>query len=163
MGAGPITFVYANWTALFPEFTNVSQAQAQLYFNLATDVIDNTGCSPVCSTQTLTDLLNLATAHIAWLFSPQTEGKPDSNGNELAPSIVGRISNAAEGSVSVATVMPDQPRSAAWWQQTRYGALAWQIISGFQRGFYVPGPNYRPGPPQGAGLGRRFSPLGWWR
>lgn len=150
-GAGPVTFVYSNWTALFPELANVSQAQATLYFGLAADVIDNSSCSEISSSnvQQLTDLLNLTTAHIASIFSQQTNGQPNTSGGEAAPGIVGRISNASEGSVSVALVMPDQPQQAAWWQQTRYGAMAWLIISGYIRGFYLPGPNYRPGPPQG--------------
>jgi hypothetical protein len=146
MGAGPITFVYSNWTVLFPELAGVTQPQAQLYFNLAQDLCDNTACSPVCNVQTLTDLLNLATAHLAKLFSQQTEGVPTTSGTE-GPStgVVGRVSNAAEGTVSVAVVMPEQRQNAAWWQQTQYGALWWQISLQFQfGGMMMPGRNLRP-------------------
>lgn len=128
-----VTFNFGDWIGLYPEFGTVSPAQAQAYFNQATTVCDNTPTSPIQDPFTLTTLLYLATAHIAQLFAML---------NGQAPrSLVGRISNAAEGSVSVATVYTTPTTDLqAWWNQTSYGAMFWSSTTMFRTGFYV-----RPG------------------
>jgi hypothetical protein len=126
-----VTFDYTAWSALFPTLAaSVSQPQAQLYFNLAQDFCDNTALSQlVCDLRRLTDVLNLLTAHIALLFQ-------GINGNN---SIVGRISNATEGSVSVAVEMPTT-MNAAWFNQTQPGAMAWQAMAPYRTALYVAAP-----------------------
>lgn len=156
MGAGPITFVYASWVELFPELSGVAEPQAQFYFGLAENYVRNDGTSPINDPVLLTNVLYLTTAHVARLMSQQTNGVPTTGGAEPPSPLVGRISNAAEGSVNVATDMGAQPAAAAWWEQTTYGFMAWQLLKPFRNMRYVPGPRRIYNPPVwrfGAGRG----------
>ena len=74
----------------------------------------------------------MITAHIASILAPL-------NGQPSNP-LVGRISNASEGSVSVQTDMPTNP-NAAWWNQTKYGALAWAALAPYRTMTYLPNPS----------------------
>lgn len=131
-----ITFNYDSWVQLFPNFAYISQPQADLYFALATQLQRNDGGGPVTDVQTQTNLLNLLTAHIAQLFAPAPNGQTGRD-----PSIVGRITNASEGSVSVATEMPMPTNpSSAWFLQTAYGAFYWTASAPFRTMRYIPGP-----------------------
>jgi hypothetical protein len=148
VGAGPITFDYDAWVTLIPGMTGVNSTDAAGYFSLATMYIKNDGTGPVCDPAMLTNLLYLATAHVAFLLSPRTNGVPTSGGVEQAPpQIVGRVSNATEGSVSVQTDMPVQPQGAAWWQQTSYGAMVWQLLRQYMTMRYVARPRRMYNPP----------------
>lgn len=147
MGAGPITFVYADWVALFPQLTNVSAPQAMLYFDLATMYVRNDGGGSINDPVKLTNALYLTTAHIATLFSQQTDGQPITGGVEPPSPLVGRISSATEGSVSVSAEMPDQPASAAWWNQTTFGAAAYQMLRPNWTARLVPAPRRVYNPP----------------
>ena len=120
MGGVSISFNYPNWIALFPNFRHITPAQAQGYFNLATQFCRNDGVGPVEDVGTQTNLLNLLTAHITQIFAPHPiDGQPS--------NIVGRITNASEGSVSVATEMP-MTNTSAWFNQTIYGTAYWAMI-----------------------------------
>jgi len=130
--SGTVVFDYDIWAAQFPELAaQVSNAQAQMYFDQATLFVDNTACSPIWDTTKRAVILNMTTAHIAQLLAP-LNGTP-SNG------LVGRVSNASEGSVSVGTDLRT-PNTAAWWQQTKYGLLAWQAMAPYRNAMYVPAP-----------------------
>lgn len=154
--APTVTFDYAAWIAIFPEMANVSEPLATEYFNLATLFCANT-LRIVCSATKLATLLNLLTAHIAQLFAPQINGQPNNgSGSVPAPNTVGRVSNASEGSVSVGFDMPGQPPAAAWYVQTRYGALFWQATSVYRTMRYIPGPIATPAFPGPL-------PFGGWR
>lgn len=134
-----VTFDYPTWVQLFPNFAYITQPQAQLYFGIATQLHRNDGGGPVTDNQTQSNLLNLLTAHIAQLFAPAPNG---TTGRDA--SIVGRITNASEGSVSVATEMPMPTNpSSAWFLQTQYGALYWTASAPFRTMRYIPG---RPKP-----------------
>ena len=138
MGAGPITFNYPVWVARFPEFAGVSEPLVELYAAEASLLIGNSANSPVNDPNLLTVLLNLATAHVAALNSPQVNGQySDGSGSVPGPTLVGRIANATEGSVSVTAEMPEQPPNAAWWQQTKYGAQIWQMMKPFRLFRYI--------------------------
>lgn len=130
-----VVFDYAGWAARYPEFSSVSQATAQAYFNEAQLYMDNTGSSPVADDSVggqRSMLLNMVTAHIAAL---------NSGVNGQAPSsLVGRISNASEGSVSVAAQMDVSAGSAQWFAQTKYGIAFWQATTQFRMMLYAPGP-----------------------
>jgi hypothetical protein len=133
----PISFSYAEWSTLFPELaSSVSQPQAQTYFNVVTaTLIDNGGNGPVPNTGaggTLDTLLNFATAHVAALFA--------SIGGQPSSTLVGRVSDASQGSVSVGTDMPALPMAAAYWTQTKYGLMAWQMMAPYRTVRYVPAP-----------------------
>ena len=139
-----VTFNYNAWSQRYPEFA-ITEALAQLYFNEATLYMDNTGCGPVQDLPTLTTLLNMVTAHIAWINAPQVNGQPNNAPGSIPGSpLVGRIGNATQGSVSVQIEMPDQPGSAAWWQSTKYGAAFWQATAQY-RMFRYQRPHHRRG------------------
>jgi hypothetical protein len=128
-----VAFNYDNWVQLFPQFAYLSSAQVQLYWSLAQQVHRNDGGGPVQDATTQTNLLNLATAHIVQLFAPPSTGG-SSPGRD--PSVVGRITSASEGSVSVSTDMPVTP-SSAWWMQTQWGAAYWQFTAPFRTMRYI--------------------------
>lgn len=152
MGAGPITFVYADWIAAYPQFTLITQPAAQGYFTQAGLYMDNTACSPVCDQTQLTELLYMLTAHIAWLFAMRNaSGAPDSTGLLPPPGIVGRISQATEGTVSVSTEVGLIPGSAAWFAQTPWGFAFWQATAQYRQFRYAPGPPLR-GVPTSVGV-----------
>jgi hypothetical protein len=143
-----VTFDPAAWRAQFPEFAAVLDAAANGYFTMATVLCRNDGTGPASTEDIQTQLLLTLTAHIAWLFSPRTNGLPDSNGAEPAPALVGRISSATEGSVTVSTdAMPANP-NAAWYQQTRYGFMYWQMTAPYRTMRYLRGPqrSFEPWP-----------------
>ena len=135
-----IVFNYENWIALFPQFPYLSEPQAQMYFDIATSYCRNDGFGPICQPALKTNMLNLLTAHIAQLFAPDRNGQNPS-------TLVGRISNASEGSVSVGMDYPSSP-SAAWFNQTQFGASYWQLMLPFRTMRYVTGPtrNFQPWP-----------------
>lgn len=129
---GVVVFDYSTWALRYPELAgSVSQPLAQLYFNEATLVCDNTPGSVICDLTVRAMLLNMATAHIAQLNA-------SINGQPVSP-LVGRISNASEGSVSVSAQMDLPPGSAQWWAQTRYGAAWWASTATYRAARYVPG------------------------
>ena len=111
-----VTFDYSGWTTRYPEMIGVAPAQAAMFFNEATDYLANDGSGPVSDPVRLGRILNMLTAHIAFLADPKRE-------------LVGRIASATEGSVSVSAVMDDIPGTAAWFMQSRYGAAAWQAMA----------------------------------
>ncbi|MBX9593933.1 MAG: DUF4054 domain-containing protein [Roseomonas sp.] len=132
MSASVVTFNYLVWVARYPEFSHVQEDLAALYFEEATLYLDNSGRCGSVEVSRRSLLLNMATAHIAALYSGPA-GQP-------ASALVGRISQATEGSVSVQADMGAQAASAAFWMQTKYGASFWQATAGLRTMRYVPGP-----------------------
>lgn len=155
MAAVPVVFNYANWLRNYPQFGSVNPGQAQEFFNRATTLINNSPLSripyaPNASppVETRLYILNAAVAHFACLETP------DATGN-VRP--VGRISQAAEGSVNLSLeyMMPSSDNQA-WWNQTTYGAYVWAATLNYRSARYVPGPQGRGGIAFGFGsLGRR--------
>ena len=132
-----VTFNYTGWAARYPEFaTNVNSAQANELFNEATLYVNNTDSARVQDIPTRTLFLNMITAHLAKLYF-------GSNGDAASP-LVGRITNASEGSVSVSAEMGTADSvSADWYNQTPYGASYWAASKRYRRGVYVAAPPYR--------------------
>lgn len=155
MGAGPITFVYADWQAQFPEFSGVTQPFAQAYFLRASQLCQNDANSPVNDATQLTYFLYLLTSHIAWLNAPQINGLPNTGGGGVPVSLVGRISSATEGSVSVTTTLDGISGQAAYYAQTKYGLEYWTATAQFRTLKYVPGPQRFPSFPGGGRFGWR--------
>lgn len=123
-----VSFNYATWSARYPELSAVGSDLAQAYFNEATLYLDNTDASLVQDINARATLLNMLTAHIAQLNMPGSS------------PLVGRITNASEGSVSVATTYSDaMPGSMAWYVQTKYGASYWQATAQYRMMRYIPG------------------------
>lgn len=129
-----VTFNPTAWKSAFGQFSYLTDAQAQTYFDLATGICRNDGGGPVCTATIQTALLNMLTAHLAQLFAPSPTGQQPS------PTIVGRISSASEGSVSVSTENQYPPGSAQWYQQTQYGSTFWIMSAPYRTAHYIPGP-----------------------
>ncbi len=134
MTTGVVTFSYQNWSAEYPELgLSVSSAQATGYFNRATLQLDNTPSSVVQDASIggqRESLLYLLVSHLVVL------GQRD-------PNQVGRVSDAAQGSVHVAFENAPATGTAAYYQQTRYGAEFWAATTGIRFGgrYYAP---YQP-------------------
>lgn len=130
-----VTFDYSQWAALFPELSSINSTQATMYFGMATQFCDNspTGIVPNCQPSYQRQMfLNLLTAHVASLFGSINSQPPN--------PLVGRISNATEGSVTVATQNDYPPGSPQYFQQTKYGSAFWQMSAQYRTMTYVPGP-----------------------
>lgn len=136
-----VIFDPAAFKAAYPLFVNVSDALLTEYFNIATLYLSNSDCSIVQDIPKRTTLLWLLTAHIAYLSGALNPGG--------TPGLVGRVSNATEGSVSVATEYPMSPNSA-WFLQTQWGAIYWQAILSLRSFHY----RARPTVVEGQGYGR---------
>lgn len=135
-----VAFNYAAWVARYPEFNLVLEPLATAYFNEATVYCRNDGGGPVSTAAIQSTLLNMLTAHIAWLNAPRdANGNPSSSGSQAASPIVGRISNASEGSVSVGSENNYPPGSAQWFQQSRYGAAYYAATAPYRTMRYIPG------------------------
>jgi len=139
---GVVAFSYSGWSTRYPELAfSVSQPLAQMYFNEAQLYCDNTPTSSIRDASPGGQremLLNMVTAHIAALNAPL-------NSQESSP-LVGRISNATQGSVSVAAQNDYPPGTVQWFQQTKYGAAFWTATAQYRTMHYVPGmvPNVNP-------------------
>ncbi|QPF81670.1 DUF4054 domain-containing protein [Bradyrhizobium genosp. L] len=130
-----VPFDFTTWSELFPafvtstpQFTALTEPQVvNLILPIAEQYNRNDGGGPVNNAGVQTQLLNLMVAHVAQLmFGSATQ--------PLSP-LVGRISNATEGSVSVATDFPTTPGNA-WFVQTQWGAMWWQMALPYRLGRY---------------------------
>lgn len=147
-GGGVVTFDYAVWASRYPFLAaNVDAPLAQAYFGEAQLFCDNTQASPVQNLAIRATLLNLLVAHLAMLNMPvgATSGTAASGGSTTGaaagPSpLVGRITSATEGSVSVATQMDVPPGSAQWFNQTPCGAEFWAATAAYRTMRYVAAP-----------------------
>lgn len=125
----PIAFL-----AQYPQFSTVNQPVLSMYFAMAGDFVNNTDCSSVpdmpIQAGLRTRVLYLLTAHLAAIFSG-VNGQPPTG-------LVGRISDATEGSVSVGTTVEIKAQSAQWFLQTPWGFAAWQALAPYRTALYVP-------------------------
>jgi hypothetical protein len=139
---GVVEFDYAAWALRYPELAaSVPQPLAQQYFYEAQLYCDNTPCSPIRNWYPGGEramLLNMLTAHIATLNAPI--------GGQASSPLVGRISNATEGSVSVQTQLDLPPGTAQWFAQTKFGLAFWTATAQYRTMHYVPGPVFVPDP-----------------
>lgn len=132
-----VTFDYTVWVTRYPEFAGVSPALAALYEAEAELYCRNKLC-PIRKPNVLLMLINMLTAHIAWLASPKdANGNPSSTGTSPASNVVGQMTNASEGGVSVAVKAIDND-NAAWFAQSRYGLDFWQATAAFRTFRYFP-------------------------
>ncbi|WAX22786.1 hypothetical protein MAJJADAN_00024 [Pseudomonas phage Amjad_SA] len=132
----PVAFKLA-----YPEFAAATDPFLESCFDQATLYLSNGDCSPITDLAKREKLLWMLTAHIA-----QLRGALNPAGPGGGPGLVGRVSSATEGSVSVSTEFPMTP-SSAWFNQTTYGAMFWQATLSL-RSF-----RYRARPTQVEGLG----------
>ena len=127
-----VTFNYTEWVTGYPAFAAVPEPLVVgTVLPLAEVYLRNDGGGPVTTAAIQTALLNLIVAHVCQLLFGPTGGSPS--------GLVGRISSASEGSVSVSMDFPTTP-SNAWFMQTSYGAAFWQATAQYRTMRYLPGP-----------------------
>jgi hypothetical protein len=126
---GIVAFDPAAFVAAYPSFASVSATVLTGNFNLATLQLNNGFCSVVQDAPTRAQLLNLLTAHITALLNG-VNGQPVSG-------VVGRISNATQGSVSVQMEFKTDSEAASFFVQTPWGAAFWQATAVYRTMRYV--------------------------
>ncbi len=127
---GIVAFDVARFKARYPEFSSVNNVALEDYFTEATLYLDNTDCSMVEDVTQRAVLLNMLTAHIA--------AGNGCNGGAGAAALVGRISQATEGSVSVTADFVDAKNgSEAWYFSTKYGASYWAATAQYRTAQYI--------------------------
>lgn len=128
-----VVFDPAAFKARYPEFAAVADPTLAACFDEAGLYLSNADNSPVQNLTRRTTLLNMLTAHVAYIG-----GLLSADG---MPRPVGRVSQASEGSVSAAFEgVPPTPGSGAWFQQSQYGAAFWQATSSLRGMRYIPCP-----------------------
>jgi hypothetical protein len=126
-------FDYAAWVTRYPYLSGVSEPLARAYFAEAQIYLNNTDTSPVTDVAMRLVLLNMLVAHIALLNGAGTlDGKPT--------GLVGRVSEATEGSVSVKADVGAVSGTAAWYAQTGPGFDFWNATRAYRTMRYVPQP-----------------------
>lgn len=126
-----VDFDLAYFMARFPMMSTDNQSIYSLYFDEAALLVNNTESSIITNEGERKTLLHLVTAHISTLNGANKDIQ--NNG------IVGRITSASEGSVSVSADYGNAPVSGsmAWYLQTPYGAQFWQLTNKYRRFRYV--------------------------
>ncbi len=133
-------FSYRDWTALYPQFgpggaNFVSEPAANLYFGQAALYCANDDCAIIPADPTTfgprISILYMLTTHLAALSSVTQTG---------AAGLVGRISDASEGSVSVKLDLGALPDSASWYAQTPWGLQAYTAMAPYRQARYIPSP-----------------------
>lgn len=112
------------WRELYPAFAAATDAQVRHWFAVACLLVDNSERSPVPydppARLQRQAILDLVMCHLATL---------DRRGG-----IVGRMSNAAQGSVNTGIDYQAGNKNAAWWTQTQCGATVWQLLKPYRVG-----------------------------
>ena len=132
---------YDNWIARYPEFAaTVSDALYLEYFAEAEIHHRNDGSGPVEKESVQIVLLNMMTAHIAWLnrLDPVTQ--------QPVNPLAGRINNATEGSVSVGIDVIQTEGAYQWLVQSTYGSAYWYATMPYRQMRYLRGPRRYFGP-----------------
>lgn len=118
--------------AMFPEFSNVTDAQLPYLFDQSNDYLNNSECSLVEDAVKRERLLYLLMAHLAYMRYG------DANGNG-GTGLVGRLSSATEGSVSVSSEAGQVEFRYMWYTQSPYGMDYWQATKVYRMANYYPG------------------------
>lgn len=125
------TFSYPAFTARYPEFSGIDPGLAAAYFAEATLYLRNDGSGPVQDAGQQLALLNMLVAHLAKLNALNADGSS-------ASGLVGPITSATEGSVSVGSGLVVEAGTAGWFQQTSYGYAFWNATAPYRAMRYVP-------------------------
>ena len=127
-----VTFVPAAFRTEYPEFSTVSDGRATNMFTIAEQsLLDNADNNPQMDPTFRTQLFYMLVAHLLLIF-----GASDAPVLNNAPP--GRINSATEGTVSSQFEynMPQGSAMAAWFLQTKYGALFWTVTAPFRSAKY---------------------------
>lgn len=142
---GVVTFDPTDFKELYPAFATVADEALEINFMAAEMLVNNTCCSRVKDANKRERLLNLLVAHITQLLNG-INGQPPAG-------IVGVVTSATEGSVSVDTTIGPIPFTAVYFAQTQFGLLFWQLTAQFRTFLYVPAPVTCADVAAGTGLG----------
>jgi hypothetical protein len=138
---GIATFLYSEFVGIYPEFNGAAQGACANNFTIATTMLNNCCSSPVRDPNVRLALLYMLTAHITFLNTPCPAN------NQQPTSVVGRISDATQGSVSVGAEMAGATMQSAYFLQTKYGAQFWQSTAGYRTMHYYGAPSHGPNGP----------------
>jgi hypothetical protein len=147
----PVTYDFNTWIGLYPEFALVGAPLGQGYFNRASVIFANDITNPAYAAQgpqNFQTLFYMLVSHIAALNCPKNAlGQYDASGLNPASPLVGRVTTASEGSVSVSTDNGDANAgspSQAWYMQTKYGAEFWAGTAMTRTATYLANPLVMP-------------------
>ena len=124
--SGVVEFNVNKFRSLYPTL-KATDDQLNWYFVESTMLLNNTSKSCVKSLAEREVLLFLLVAHMA-VLQQRIEGD-----NE----VVGRISSASQGSVSVTLDNGQTTLSDKWYQQTPYGAKYWALTAKYRSFLYI--------------------------
>lgn len=127
-----IVFDYQAWAFRYPEIAqSVPQGMAQaLYAEAGLYLFPGDGSLVTDEGQRLL-ILNMIVAHIALLRTMTRNG------------LIGRVTSASEGSVSVSVAAMTVPGSAEWFALTGPGLSAWAALAPFRTARVILGPGGR--------------------
>ena len=124
--SGVVEFNVNKFRSLYPTLRATAD-QLNWYFIEAAMLLNNTSKSCVKSLAEREVLLFLLVAHFA-VLQQRVEGD-----NE----VVGRISSASQGSVSVSLDNGQTTLSDKWYQQTPYGSKYWALTAKYRSFLYI--------------------------
>lgn len=125
----------SKFRAMFPEFSNVADSILPFLFDQSTDYLNNSDYSLVEDAVKRERLLYMLMAHIAYVRYGDASG----NGGT---GMVGRLSSASEGSVSVSSDAGQIEFRYMWYTQSPYGMDFWQATKVYRMANYYPGSVY---------------------
>lgn len=133
--SGVVVFDPVEFRELYPTI-QATDEQLEMYFEMAETFLDNTKCSVVKDLGARKRLLYLLVAHIATLTGQAEKGN----------NVVGRLSSATEGTVSIGLDYGTMGNNERWYLQTPWGAMYWQLTKKYRSAVYRLG--LRPMPVQ---------------
>lgn len=140
---GVVTFDIKTFRELYPEFAAASETLLEALFNQASTLyLNNTDESVVQDLKEREQLFFLLVAHLCAL-----RGFGSGQNGGQGGGLVGRITSASEGSVSVSVDNSGSNDQSWWFLQTPYGASYWQATAPYRTMQYHPGasPSRYPG------------------
>ena len=126
MTDGVVEFDVVEFRSMYPKIT-ATDAQLEMFFLEAELLFNNTPQSCVKDLKKRKIYLYLVVAHLATLQAEVDKGN----------TLVGRLSSASEGSVSVSSDYGTLGKNEKWWAQTPYGAKYWTLTAPFRTSLYV--------------------------
>lgn len=129
-----VVFDPVAFAAAYPEFTSVAQARSTLMFTIASQsLLDNTNNSPVMDINFRTQLFYMLVAHLLMIFGPAT-----TTTTTPVNTPPGRIDSATQGTITshFEYKLPEGSAMAAWYVQTKYGAMFWTATAMFRSARY---------------------------
>lgn len=138
MTPGVVTLYPEKFRALYPEFSNVTDPQLEGVLSTSDLYLENDAQSCIQDLKKREYLLYMITAHMLYLRYGNNKGRGGTG-------LVGRISSASEGSVSVGSELGSMRFNQAWYAQSPYGLDFWMATKICRMPKYYPGSDYERG------------------